>query len=129
MVFLPERKERKHLKNQHFLSIMPHSDQGIEYCSREYQKLMNFLGVKISMSKKASPWENGYQESFFDNFKTDLGLEFDRFNSLGEFVEAICQQLYYYNHERIQLALKMSPLKFKQRYYQNHQLNTCTFGY
>jgi len=106
-----------------------HSDQGIEYCSREYQKLMNFLGVKISMSKKASPWENGYQESFFDNFKTDLGLEFDRFNSLGEFVEAICQQLYYYNHERIQLALKMSPLKFKQRYYQNHQLNTCTFGY
>lgn len=45
------------------------------------------------MSKKASPWENGHQESFYDNFKTDLGLEFDRFNSTGEFVEAITKPL------------------------------------
>lgn len=96
-----------------------HSDQGVEYCSRDYQKLMAILGVKISMSKKASPWENGHQESFYNNFKTDLGLEFDRFNGIGEFVEAIHQQINYYNQERIQLVLKMPPAKFKQLYYQN----------
>lgn len=96
-----------------------HSDQGVEYCSKDYQKLMDTLGVIISMSKKASPWENGYQESFFNNFKTDLGLEFDRFSGLGEFVEAIHQQINYYNQERIQLTLKMPPLKFKQLYYQS----------
>lgn len=96
-----------------------HSDQGVEYCSKEYQKLMHLLGVTISMSQKSSPWENGYQESFFNNFKTDLGLEFDRFNGIGEFVEAIHQQINYYNQERIQLALKMPPEKFKHLYYQN----------
>jgi putative transposase len=96
-----------------------HSDQGVESCSKEYQKLMAWLGVKISMSKKSSPWENGYQESFFNNFKTDLGLEFDRFNGIGEQVETVHQQIRYYNQERIQTTLKMPPTKFKQLYYQN----------
>jgi putative transposase len=99
-----------------------HSDQGVEYCSKDYLRLLTELGVLISMSKKASPWENGYQESFFDNFKTDLGLEFNRFNTLGEFVEAIYHQIYYYNHERIQLSLRMPPVKFKQLYYQKRLL-------
>jgi len=97
-----------------------HSDQGVEYCAKDYQKLLGWLGVTISMSRKSSPWENGYQESFFNNFKTDLGLEFDRFNGIGELVEAIHRQINYYNNERIQLSLKMSPAKFKQRYYQTH---------
>ena len=100
-----------------------HSDQGVEYCSREYQKLMNYLGITISMSRKSSPWENGYQESFFNNFKTDLGLEFDRFHGIGELVEAIHYQINYYNNERIQLTLKMPPAKFKQLYYQNQLHN------
>jgi transposase InsO family protein len=65
------------------------------------------------MSKKASPWENAYQESFYDNFKTDLGPEFDRFNAVGELVEAIHQTITYYNTKRIHTALKMPPLKFK----------------
>jgi len=100
-----------------------HSDQGVEYCSKEYIKIMDLLGVTISMSRKSSPWENGYQESFFNNFKTDLGLEFDRFPGLGEFVEAICQQINYYNNERIHLTLKMPPVEFKQLYYKNHKLS------
>ncbi len=58
-----------------------HTDQGSEYKSKEYTQLTNKLGIKISMSKKGSPWENGYQESFYNNFKTDLGLEFERFNT------------------------------------------------
>ncbi|HPR99420.1 MAG TPA: hypothetical protein PLU63_01160 [Candidatus Woesebacteria bacterium] len=68
-------------------------DQGVEYNCHDYTKLITDPGVTVSMSKKASPWENGHQESFYDNFKTDLGLEFDRFNSTGEFVEAITKPL------------------------------------
>lgn len=89
-----------------------HSDQGAEYCSREYIKFLTSFGITISMSKKASPWENGYQESFYSNFKTDLGLEFDRFESLGEFVEAIHQTIHYYNTQRIHTSLKMPPATF-----------------
>jgi putative transposase len=91
-----------------------HSDQGSEYCSKEYIKVLNYLGIRISMSTKASPWENGYQESFYSNFKTDLGLEFERFNTLGEFIEAIHQTIHYYNNERIHTSLKMPPSVYRK---------------
>ncbi len=98
-------------------SQIVHTDQGSEYKSKEYARLMSELGVQISMSKKGSPWENGYQESFYNNFKTDLGLEFERFETIGELVEAIHQTIFYYNTKRIHLALKMPPKKFKQRFF------------
>jgi len=91
-----------------------HSDQGSEYCSKEYTQFLKYLGINISMSTKASPWENGYQEGFYSGFKTDLGLEFERFKTLGEFVEGIHQTINYYNKSRIHTALRMSPSQFRR---------------
>lgn len=98
------------------LPAISHTDQGSEYNSKEYTNFVEGLGVKISMSAKASPWENAYQESFYDNFKTDLGAEFERFETIGEFVEAIHQTICYYNNQRIHTKLKMSPVKFKLKF-------------
>lgn len=95
------------------LPKMVHSDQGVEYACEEYVSLMQKLRIKISMSRKASPWENSYQESFYNNFKTDLGLEIDRFPTVGELVEATHHTISYYNQERIQTTLKMSPAKYR----------------
>lgn len=92
-----------------------HTDQGSEYKSKEYTILANILGIEVSMSKKGSPWENGYQESFYNNFKTELGLEFERFQTVGELVEAIHQTINYYNKTRIHTALKMPPTVFRER--------------
>lgn len=89
-----------------------HTDQGGEYTSQSYTNLVHQLGIQVSMSKKQSPWENGFQESFYNTFKTDLGLEFDRFYDEGEFLEAIHHTIQYYNHDRIHTALKMSPNQF-----------------
>ncbi|HAZ29637.1 TPA: IS3 family transposase [candidate division WWE3 bacterium] len=97
-----------------------HTDQGSEYNCKGYTGFVKYLGIAVSMSKKASPWENGYQESFYSNFKTDLGLEFDRFETLGELIEAIHQQINYHNNQRIHTTLKMSPAQFKLKYYQSH---------
>jgi len=90
-----------------------HSDQGSEYDSNSYTGLMLSLNILISMSKKGSPWENGFQESFYSQFKVDLG-EVNRFDSLGELVEAIHQTFYYYNNHRIHTSLKMSPASFRK---------------
>jgi len=101
------------------LGVMPkitHTDQGSEYNCKDYLELLKRFGIQISMSKKASPWENGYQESWYDNFKTDLGLEIDRFETIGELAEAIHQTINYYNKRRIHLSLKMSPYHFKQKF-------------
>lgn len=97
-------------------SLIVHTDQGVEYTSKDYLALMTSLKVQISMSAKASPWENAYQESFYNNFKTDLGLEFERFETIGELVEAIHQTIRYYNQERIHTSLKMPPTKFKHKF-------------
>jgi transposase InsO family protein len=101
------------LQNAGQLPLIIHSDQGAEYTSKEYVNLLASLNIKISMSKKASPWENGYQESFYNNFKTELGLEIDRYQTISHLIEAIHFQMNYYNHRRIQRRLKTSPVKFK----------------
>lgn len=93
-----------------------HSDQGSEYNSKQYIKYLNTWGINISMSKKASPWENPFQESFYNNFKTDLGLEFNRFTTLGQFTSAIHQTINYYNHQRIHTSLKTTPSLFAQKH-------------
>lgn len=88
-----------------------HSDQGSEYNSEAYVNLAESHGIAISMSTKGKPWENGFQESFYSQFKLELG-PLTRFIGLGELVEAIYHQVHYYNYDRIHTALKMSPKKY-----------------
>lgn len=93
-----------------------HCDQGSEYDSTEYINILKRENIQISMSKKASPWENPHKESYFSGFKLDLGHT-DQFDSLGELINAIYQTIFYYNNERIHTKLKMSPQKFTEQYY------------
>lgn len=92
-----------------------HSDQGSEYDSQAYRAVAESAGIMCSMSDKGSPWQNGFQESFYSAFKVDLG-RVDRYDSLGAVVEATCLQLHYYNTERIHSSLKMAPVQFKENY-------------
>lgn len=92
-----------------------HSDQGSEYRSHKYQTLLNSLNIKQSMSKKASPWQNGHQESFYSEFKLELGHP-ECYANFGELIEAIAQQIHYYNTRRIHTALKCSPKVFAEQF-------------
>lgn len=98
-----------------------HSDQGSEYDSADYLQELIENQIMTSMSKKGHPWENGFQESFYGQFKLDLGRP-DQFETLGELIEAIYLQINYYNNERIHTSLKTSPVKFRGQY----QLNSLT---
>lgn len=92
-----------------------HCDQGSEYDSIEYLTLLQRENIQISMSKKASPWENPHKESYYSGFKLDLGST-DQFETTGELINAIYQTIYYYNHKRIHTKLKMSPQRFIEQY-------------
>lgn len=92
-----------------------HSDQGSEYDSEDFILFVKIIGAKMSMSRKASPWENGHQESFFGHFKLEAG-DLNRFESLGELIEYIYNQIYYYNNKRIHSVLKMTPAEFRKRH-------------
>jgi transposase InsO family protein len=92
-----------------------HSDQGSEYKSKLFRMILKDFDIDQSMSKKASPWQNGYQESFYGNWKVDIG-DVNRFKSLGELTAEIYKSIYYYNYHRIHTSLKMSPKKFSLKF-------------
>lgn len=92
-----------------------HSDQGSEYDSFDFISFVTMIGSKLSMSEKSSPWQNGHQESFFGHFKLEAG-DLNRFEQLGELIEYLYSQIYYYNNNRIHSALKMKPVDFRKRH-------------
>lgn len=88
-----------------------HSDQGSEYQSQAHAEHLAKQGVVVSMSRKSSPWQNGCQESFYSQFKLELG-DTSKYETSGHLAEAIYRQLHYYNHQRIHTAIKMPPSQF-----------------
>ena len=90
-----------------------HSDQGTEFMAKVCTNYWEEQKVAISVSDTASPWQNGYKESFFSHFKDEIG-RVDRFESPGEFIAAVYSQVRYYNHDRIHTAIKMPPAKYAQ---------------
>jgi transposase InsO family protein len=51
------------------------------------------------------------KESFYKGFKVELA-DYNRFESLGEFVAEIYHQIHYYNNSRIHSKLNYSPKEF-----------------
>lgn len=88
-----------------------HSDQGTEYLSYKHRDLCDSLKIQLSCSAPGKPWQNGFMERWFGGFKLELG-SFTRFDHLDKFHEGIAMQVYYYNHQRIHTALRMSPAAY-----------------
>jgi putative transposase len=52
-------------------TLLHHSDQGSQYTSEQFQKLMDAHGVVCSMSRSGNVWDNAAMESFFSSLKTE----------------------------------------------------------
>ena len=52
-------------------SLLHHSDQGSQYTSEPFQRLLSELGVTCSMSRSGNVWDNSVMESFFSTLKTE----------------------------------------------------------
>jgi putative transposase len=92
-----------------------HSDNGSEYNAKIFVAVLEELRILISRSYPGCPWENGYQESFYDKFKLELG-DPERARTLGELVAEIYKTIHYYNTERIHSALRMPPREFAKQF-------------
>lgn len=98
-----------------------HSDQGKEFMARVVTDYLELHDVQVSVSAKASPWQNGYKESFFGHFKDEFG-DINRFDTPGELIEEIYIQIHYYNFDRIHRSLKMAPVAYTQLHYPEYCL-------
>ena len=88
-----------------------HSDQGSEYLSYKHQELCAKMEIQLSASNKASPWQNGFMERWFGNFKQELPPT-KNLQGLSQLHETVAMQIHHYNTKRIHLALKMSPAAY-----------------
>ena len=52
-------------------AVLHHSDQGSQYTSEQFQRLMTDHGVTCSMSRSGNCWDNAAMESFFSSLKTE----------------------------------------------------------
>lgn len=53
------------------VALLHHSDQGSQYTSEQFQRLMSDNGVTCSMSRSGNVWDNAAMESFFSSLKTE----------------------------------------------------------
>ncbi len=52
-------------------ALLHHSDQGSQYTSEQFQRLMADSGIVCSMSRSGNVWDNAAMESFFSSLKSE----------------------------------------------------------
>jgi len=89
--------------------LVHHSDRGSQYASRDYIELLAANQIRISMSRKATPWDNAACESFMKTLKYEEVYRNEYRDlaearaAIGEFLEKI------YNQKRLHSALGYVP--------------------
>ena len=72
----------KQRKNKE-MPLIHHSDRGLQYCSNDYQKILNKNDIQPSMTQNSDPYENAVaeringilkQEFFIDKYNKDLPI-------------------------------------------------------
>lgn len=94
--------------------LIIHSDRGSQYCSQEYQQLLNRHGLICSMSKRGDCYDNAAMESWNHSFKVEA-IHGERFVTR----ECVKKQVFeyieiYYNRKRLHSMLGYkSPAAFE----------------
>lgn len=93
--------------------LLHHSDQGSQYASEDYQKVLAARGITCSMSRRGECYDNAAMESWFGTLKTELGETFethaDGKRQLFDYIEV------FYNQKRRHSALGyLSPAEFER---------------
>lgn len=92
-----------------------HSDQGSEYCSEAYQRIVTNAGMVSSMSRAGTPTDNAYVESFFKTLKNELAHHW-KFRTMVECVARIVDYVEFYNEDRLHSSLNyVSPKTYQTK--------------
>ena len=97
-------------------ALLHHSDQGSQYTSEQFQRLMADNGVTCSMSRSGNVWDNAAMESFFSSLKTERTARKNyrtRDQAKADVFDYIER---FYNPKRRHSTLGyLSPMEFEKR--------------
>lgn len=102
-------------KKRDVKGLLLHSDQGFQYTSIRYNKLLKRYNIKQSMSRKGNCLDNACMESFFSHFKSECFYRY-QFESSNEVKEAVKNYIKFYNNKRFQKKLNnLSPTEYRAK--------------
>ena len=81
-----------------------HSDQGCQFCSKEYRKEIERLGMQISLSKRGTPTEAAYIERVNNTLKNEFNLK-RNFSDYVQAEKAVIMAIMIYNNIRPHMSL------------------------
>ena len=95
----------KQRKNKE-MPLIHHSDRGLQYCSNEYQKILNKNDVQPSMTQNSDPYENAVAERINGILKQEFYI--DKYNKdLPTMKQIIKETVDIYNEKRPHLSNHM----------------------
>lgn len=92
-----------------------HSDQGFQYTSNQYFNLTKAYHITPSMSRRGNPYDNALAENFFSILKTEC-IYRSKIKTFAEARKLIDDYIYFYNHQRIQLKTKLTPIELRSQF-------------
>jgi transposase InsO family protein len=94
--------------------LLHHSDRGVQYAARDYQRLLAGAGISCSMSRKGNCWDNACVESFFGTLKKEL-IHDRRYATREEAKQDVFEYIeVFYNRQRRHTTLGYrSPAEFE----------------
>jgi transposase InsO family protein len=94
--------------------VIVHSDRGSQYCSQDYQRLLNEHRLRCSMSKKGDCYDNAAMESWNHSLKVEA-IHGERFATREQAKAHVFEYIeVYYNRQRLHSTLGyLSPVEFE----------------
>lgn len=100
-------------KNKDVKGTLLHSDQGHQYTSHAYNRLLRSNKIQPSMSRRGNCLDNACIENFFGHLKSEL-MYINNFKTKNEVIKAVNEYIHFYNNERFQVKLKnRSPIEYR----------------
>lgn len=99
--------------------LILHSDQGVQYRSREYVLALYDEKITPSMSRKGNCWDNAAMESFFSRLKVEEVFA-QSYQTLDEAYSSVFEYIeMFYNRKRRHSANgNISPVEYENNYYE-----------
>ena len=92
-----------------------HTDRGSEFDNMEIDKMLDFFGIRRSLSRKANPWDNAVAEATFKLYKAEFAYR-EHFNTIKELQSKLSDYVHWYNNIRIHSTLGyLTPVKFREK--------------
>lgn len=109
--------ERAYISRNYPTDLTFHSDQGAQYTSYKFRKILRDINVSQSFSSPGTPYDNAVAESFFSMMKREE-LSHNWYETVKELEDGVAEFILFFNSYRPLARLgNIPPNEYEERYF------------